>query len=45
MLRVHQEGTAECGSFPYELAEAKVREVMAFARDHQHPLPCAMEKT
>jgi ATP-dependent Clp protease adaptor protein ClpS len=45
MLRVHQDGTAECGSFPYELADAKVRAVMAFAPEHQHPLQCAMEKT
>jgi ATP-dependent Clp protease adapter protein ClpS len=45
MLEVHNNGVAECARFPYEVADAKVRALMAFARQHQHPLRCAMEKT
>ena len=33
-----------CGVFTYEIAETKVSQVMDFARQHQHPLQCTMEK-
>ena len=32
------------GVFSYEIAETKVGQVMDFARRHQHPLQCTMEK-
>ncbi|MEO1198840.1 MAG: ATP-dependent Clp protease adapter ClpS [Pseudomonadota bacterium] len=44
MLHVHQNGVGECGIFSYEVAETKVTQVMDFARKHQHPLQCIMEK-
>ena len=44
MLHVHQHGVGECGTFTYEVAETKVTQVMDFARKHQHPLQCVMEK-
>ena len=44
MLQVHQQGVAVCGVFTYEVAETKVTQVMDFARKHQHPLQCVMEK-
>lgn len=44
MLHVHQNGVGECGVFTYEVAETKVTQVMDFARQHQHPLQCVMEK-
>jgi ATP-dependent Clp protease adaptor protein ClpS len=44
MLHVHQHGVGECGVFTYEVAETKVTQVMDFARKHQHPLQCVMEK-
>jgi ATP-dependent Clp protease adaptor protein ClpS len=44
MLHVHQHGVGECGIFTYEVAETKVTQVMDFARKHQHPLQCVMEK-
>ena len=44
MLHVHQKGVGVCGIFPYEIAETKVAQVMDFARRHQHPLQCTMEK-
>ncbi|MCL2714787.1 MAG: ATP-dependent Clp protease adapter ClpS [Alphaproteobacteria bacterium] len=44
MLNVHHHGIGECGVFTYEIAETKVTQVMDFARRHQHPLQCVMEK-
>ncbi len=44
MMHVHQNGVGECGIFTYEVAETKVTQVMDFARKHQHPLQCVMEK-
>lgn len=44
MLHVHHHGIGECGIFTYEVAETKVTQVMDFARKHQHPLQCIMEK-
>ncbi len=44
MLHVHHNGVGECGVFTYEVAETKVTQVMDFARKHQHPLQCVMEK-
>ena len=44
MLHVHQNGVGECGIYTYEIAETKVTQVMDFARKHQLPLHCVMEK-
>ncbi len=44
MLHVHQNGVGICGVFTYEVAETKVTQVMDFARQHDHPLQCTMEK-
>ncbi|MEA3534745.1 ATP-dependent Clp protease adapter ClpS [Rhizobium sp. CC-YZS058] len=44
MLHVHNHGVGECGVFTFEVAETKVTQVMDFARQHQHPLQCVMEK-
>ncbi|MBB3972129.1 ATP-dependent Clp protease adapter ClpS [Hansschlegelia beijingensis] len=44
MLHVHNHGAGECGVYTYEVAETKVTQVMDFARKHQHPLQCVMEK-
>jgi ATP-dependent Clp protease adaptor protein ClpS len=44
MLTVHKKGLAVVGVFSYEVAETKVGQVMDFARRHQHPLQCTMEK-
>jgi ATP-dependent Clp protease adaptor protein ClpS len=44
MLHVHQNGVGECGVYTYEVAETKVTQVMDYARKHQHPLQCIMEK-
>jgi ATP-dependent Clp protease adaptor protein ClpS len=33
-----------CGVFTFEVAETKVAQVIEFARRHEHPLQCTMEK-
>jgi len=45
MLKVHREGRGMCGVFPKDIAAAKVEQVSAFAREHQHPLACVMEES
>ncbi len=44
MMHVHRRGVGICGVFTYEVAETKVNQVMEFARQHQHPLQCTLEK-
>ncbi|MGH6886935.1 MAG: ATP-dependent Clp protease adaptor ClpS, partial [Geminicoccales bacterium] len=44
MLHVHNHGVGICGVYTYEVAETKVSQVIDFARQHQHPLQCTMEK-
>lgn len=43
MLHVHQKGIGLCGIFTREVAETKVRQVMVYASENQHPLQCTME--
>jgi ATP-dependent Clp protease adaptor protein ClpS len=45
MLEVHTRGQGVCGIFTYQIAETKVAQVMAHAREHQHPLMCTLEET
>jgi len=44
MLHVHRHGVGICGLFTFEVAETKVTQAIEFARRHQHPLQCTMEK-
>jgi ATP-dependent Clp protease adaptor protein ClpS len=44
MLRVHHEGSGECGAYSEEVAKMKVEAVIALAREHEHPLQCVMER-
>src|SRR5665213_761088 len=43
MLEVHTKGKGICGVFTYEIAETKVAQVIAYARQHQHPLMATLE--
>jgi ATP-dependent Clp protease adaptor protein ClpS len=44
MLRVHNEGIAECGAYSHEMAKTKAAQVIALAREHRHPLQCVIER-
>jgi ATP-dependent Clp protease adaptor protein ClpS len=44
MLRIHNDGTAVCGTYSQEVARAKATQVVAFAREHRHPLQCVIER-
>lgn len=44
MLKVHREGMGVCGVYPHDVAVTKVEQVVAFARQYQHPLQCVMEE-
>lgn len=44
MLMVHQKGRATCGVYTAEIAEIKVAQVLEYARNHEYPLQCTMEK-
>jgi ATP-dependent Clp protease adaptor protein ClpS len=45
MLHIHHQGSGECGIHPFVVADAKAKEVEAFAREHGHPLRCVVEAT
>jgi ATP-dependent Clp protease adaptor protein ClpS len=45
MLEIHENGVGTCGLYPYEVADAKVSEVLNFAREHQHPLQCVLQRS
>lgn len=44
MIEVHTRGKGICGVYTYEIAETKVAQVTAYARQHQHPLMCTLEE-
>lgn len=44
MLHVHTRGKGVCGVFSYDVAETKVSQVNAYARENEHPLLCTMEE-
>ena len=44
MLTVHTRGKAVCGVYPQDIAETKAAQVVDYAREHQHPLMCQVEK-
>ncbi len=44
MLKVHNEGAGVCGVYTLDVAQTKVDQVTACARENQHPLQCVMEE-
>lgn len=45
MWHIHRKGVGVCGVYTFEVAETKANQVMEYARAHQHPLQCTIEKT
>lgn len=43
MLHVHHKGYGVVGIFPRDVAETKAEQVMAYAKEHGHPLRCTAE--
>ena len=43
MLNVHTRGSGGCGVYTDEIAETKIRQVLNFATENEHPLQCTME--
>jgi ATP-dependent Clp protease adaptor protein ClpS len=44
MLAVHTQGQAVCGTYTKDTAETKAAQVLAYAKEHQHPLMCDVKK-
>jgi len=44
MLHVHYRGQGVCGVYTRDIAETKVEQVNEYARAHEHPLMCVMDK-
>ena len=43
MMAIHNQGSAVCGVYPKQIAEAKVNEVHELSRSNGFPLRCALE--
>jgi len=43
MLHIHHNGVGVAGVYSYEVAETKVRKVLALAKEAEYPLLCTME--
>jgi len=44
MLHVHKNGAGVAGVYTYEVAETRIAQVDALARQHEFPLRCSMEE-
>ncbi len=44
MLHVHKNGLGVAGVYPREIAETRISQVEALAREHEFPLRCSMEE-
>ena len=44
MLKIHIEGEAVCGSYPYDIAQSKVSQVIEYSRKNEQPLMCVLSE-
>ena len=44
MLRVHRQGWGEAGRYSWDIANTKVNQVHALARENDYPLRCIVEE-
>jgi ATP-dependent Clp protease adapter protein ClpS len=45
MFETHNDGIGTCGLYPYDVATTKIGEVLALAREQQHPLQCVLKQS
>ena len=44
MLKIHIEGEAVCGAYPYDIAQSKVSQVVEYSRKNEQPLMCVLRE-
>ena len=44
MLKIHIEGEAVCGIYPYDIAQSKVSQVIEYSRKNEQPLMCVLRE-
>ena len=44
MLKVHLDGEGVCGTYPHDIAQTKVSQVIDFSRKHEQPLMCVIRE-
>ena len=44
MLKIHTEGEAVCGTYPYDIAQSKVSQVIEYSRNNEQPLMCVLRE-
>ena len=44
MLKIHTEGEAVCGTYPYDIAQSKVSQVIEYSRNNEQPLMCILRE-
>jgi ATP-dependent Clp protease adaptor protein ClpS len=44
MLKIHIEGEAVCGAYPYDIAQSKVSQVIEYSRKNEQPLMCVLSE-
>ena len=44
MLKIHIDGEAVCGSYSYDVAQSKVKQVIGYSRDNNQPLMAVLRE-
>jgi ATP-dependent Clp protease adaptor protein ClpS len=44
MLKIHIDGEAVCGSYSYDVAQTKVKQVIGYSRDNDQPLMAVLKE-
>jgi len=44
MLKIHIEGEAVCGTYPHDIAQSKVSQVIEYSRKNEQPLMCVLRE-
>ena len=44
MLKIHIDGEAVCGSYPYDIAQTKVKQVIGYSRENDQPLMAVLRE-